>query len=220
MNNYKAYLAELIGTFALTFIGGGAIANGGEGALIGIALAHGLAIATMIYALGHVSGIHINPAVTVSLLVGGKISIADAIAYIIAQLIGAALAGYSLLLIFNDVSAKTGFLGTPALAPSISPLTGIFIEIILTIFLTMTVWGAAVDGRTAGPLVGFAIGLVVTMDILMAGPLTGAAVNPARYTGTALASAHLNEFYVYWIGPLVGGVVSGLVYPNLFLKKS
>jgi MIP family channel proteins len=219
MNNYKAYLAELIGAFTLTFIGGGAIANGGQGALIGVALAHGLAIATMIYALGHISGIHINPAVTTSLLIGGKISIADALAYIIAQVVGATIAGFALLFIFNDVSARTGFLGTPTLGVGVSASTGIIVEIILTFFLTMTVWGAAVDGRTAGPLVGFAIGLVVTMDILMGGPVTGAAMNPARYTGTALASGHLNEFYIYWVGPLLGGAITGLLYPYVFLKR-
>src|SRR5713226_5427579 len=108
--NGRAYLAELIGTFALTFIGAGSIANGGQGALIGVALAHGLAIMTMIYALGHISGIHINPAVTISLLVGGKIKLFDAIAYIIAQVIGAILAALALLVIFPD---KTNFLGTP-----------------------------------------------------------------------------------------------------------
>ncbi len=218
--NSRAYLAELIGTFALTFIGAGSIANGGQAALVGIAFAHGLAIMTMIYALGHISGIHINPAVTVGLLVGGKIKLPDAIAYIISQVIGATLAGFALLIIFGDTSAKTGFLGTPALGANVSVATGIIAEIIMTFFLVLTVWGAAVDGRTAGPAVGLAIGMVVTMDILMGGPLTGAAMNPARAIGPAIASGHLNDWYVYWIGPIIGGAIAGVLYSNFFMKKS
>jgi glycerol uptake facilitator-like aquaporin len=189
----KAYAAEFIGTFALTFVGAGAIANGQAG-LVGVALAHGVAIMTMIYALGHISGIHINPAVTVGVWLGGKLKASDAIAYIIAQVLGATVAGFLLLMVFGDPSVKT-------------------------FFLVMVVWGAAVDGRTAGPAVGLAIGLTVTMDILMGGPITGAAVNPARYTGTAIAAGHLSEFYVYWIGPLLGGAVAGLLYSQLFYKQ-
>ncbi|TMC56689.1 MAG: aquaporin [Chloroflexi bacterium] len=217
--NYKAYLAELIGTFALTFIGGGSIAAGDANSLTGIALAHGLAIMTMIYALGHISGIHINPAVTVSLLVGGKIRLGNALAYIIPQLIGAILAGFALLFVYNTASPANDFLGTPRLGPNVGVLTGIIVEIILTFFLTLTVWGAAVDGRTAGPAVGLAIGMVVAMDILMGGPITGAAMNPARALGPAIASGHLDNWYVYWVGPILGGVIAGLLYPGLFLRK-
>jgi len=218
--NGRAYLAELIGTFALTFIGGGAIANGGQGALIGIALAHGLAIMTMIYAVGHISGGHFSPAVTIGLLVGGKISMSDAVAYIISQVIGATLAGFVLLSTFADTGAKTGYLGTPNFGPNVSLMIAILAEIIMTFFLVLTVWGAAVDGRTAGPAVGLAIGMVVAMDILMGGPVTGAAMNPARYTGTAIASGKLDQFWVYWVGPIIGGVIAGLLYSNFFMKKS
>jgi MIP family channel proteins len=214
----KNYLAELIGTFALTFIGAGSIA-GGQNNLVGIALAHGIAIMTMIYALGHISGIHINPAVTIGLLVGGKIKLNDAVAYIISQVVGAVLAGFALLYIYPD-PAKAAFLGTPTLGANVSALTGIVVETILTFFLVLTVWGAAVDGRTAGPAVGLAIGMVVTMDILMGGPLTGAAVNPALAIGPAIASGHLNDWYVYWIGPIIGGLLAGLLYSRFFQKAS
>ena len=214
----KAYAAEFIGAFALTFIGAGAIANG-QSTLVGVALAHGITIMTMIYALGHISGGHFNPAVTLGLWVGGKISGRNAVSYMVAQVVGATLAGYLLLAIYGDTTDKTGFLGTPALAPNISPPMGIIVEIVLTFFLVLTVWGAAVDGRTAGPAVGLAIGMVVAMDILMGGPLTGAAMNPARYTGTALAAWHLNDFFVYWIGPLLGGAIAGAVYSRLFQRQ-
>jgi MIP family channel proteins len=216
--NGKTYAAELIGTFALTLIGAGSIANG-QNSLVGIAFAHGIAIMTSIYALGHISGIHINPAVTVGLLVGGKIKVNDAIAYIISQVIGATLAGFILLFVFHDTGAKTGFLGTPALGAGVDVLTGIIVEIILTFFLVLAVWGAAVDGRTAGPAVGLAIGMVVTMDILMGGPITGAAVNPARAIGPALASGHMDNWFVYWVGPIIGGAIAGLLYSRLFQKK-
>ena len=212
----RPYLAELIGTFALTFIGAGSIASG-QNNLVGIALAHGLAIMTMIYAMGHISGVHINPAVTISLLAGGKIKPADAVGYIISQLIGATLAGFALLVIYPD-PAKAAFLGTPTLGANVSVLTAIFAEAVMTFFLVLAVWGSGVDARTSGPAVGMAIGMVVTMDILMGGPLTGAAMNPARALGPALASGHLNDWYVYWIGPVIGALAAGILYNNLFLK--
>ncbi len=212
----RPYLAELIGTFALTFIGAGSIASG-QNNLVGIALAHGLAIMTMIYAMGHISGVHINPAVTISLLAGGKIKPADAVGYIISQLIGATLAGFALLVIYPD-PAKAAFLGTPTLGANVGVLTAIFAEAVMTFFLVLAVWGSGVDARTSGPAVGMAIGMVVTMDILMGGPLTGAAMNPARALGPALASGHLNDWYVYWIGPVIGALAAAILYNSLFLK--
>src|SRR5262249_28129920 len=137
--NARLYLAALIGTFALTLIGAGSIANG-QNSLVGIALAHGIAVMTMIYALGLIAGIHINPAVTLGLLVGGKIKLPDAIAYIISQVIGAILAGFVLLYVFHDTSARTGFLGTPALGAGVDVVTAIVLEAILTFFLVLTVW--------------------------------------------------------------------------------
>ena len=131
------YLAELIGTFALTFIGAGSIASG-QNNLVGIALAHGIAIMTMIYALGHISGVHINPAVTIGLLVGGKIKLPDAVSYIIAQLVGATLAGFALLVTYPD-PAKAAFLGRPTLGANVSVLTAIFAEAIMTFFLVLAV---------------------------------------------------------------------------------
>lgn len=216
--NYAPYAAEFIGAFALTFIGAAAIANGQAG-LVGVALAHGLALMTMIYALGHISGIHINPAVTFGVWIGGKIKTNDMIAYIIAQVAGATAAGFLLLMVVGDASAKTGFLGTPALAPNVSWLTGIIVEAVLTFFLVLVVWGSAVDGRTAGPAVGLAIGMTVAMDILAGGPVTGAAMNPARYTGTAIAAGHLSELLVYWVGPLLGGGIAGWLYSQFFYNK-
>ena len=146
----RPYLAELIGTFVLTFIGAGSIASG-QNNLVGIALAHGLAIMTMIYAMGHISGVHLNPAVTISLLAGGKIKPADAVGYIISQLIGATLAGFALLVIYPD-PVKAAFLGTPALGANVGVQTAIFVEAVMTFFLALAVWGSGVDAGHPAPL--------------------------------------------------------------------
>ncbi len=214
-------LAELIGTFALTFIGGAAVVNAVQGKtdLVGVALAHGLTLMIMVYALGAISGAHVNPAVTLGLAIGKQIEWQKAVTYWVAQLVGAAIAGFALLAIFTDSSAKTGFLGTPALAPNVSTPTGIIVETILTFFLVLVVFLTAVDDRAPEGFQGIAIGLVLTMDILAGGPLTGAAMNPARYFGTALASFHLNEIAIYLVGPVVGAIVAWAVYEYGLAKK-
>lgn len=215
---WKPYLAELIGTFALIFIGAGSIAHG-KGNLTGIALAHGLTIMSMIYATGHLSGTHINPAVTTAMMVTGRMAPATGGLYIVSQLIGASLGGFALRVIFSP-TADTAFLGTTDLGPKIDSGAGILMEMILTFFLVFTIFGVAVDQRSPKHLVGVAIGLVVTFDILAGGPITGAAMNPARAFGPALASGHWDHHFVYWIGPIFGGVIAGVLYDNLFLGKS
>ncbi len=215
MDNFKAPLAELIGTFALIFVGVGAICvdsltHGGVG-LVGIALAHGLAIATMVSATGHISGGHLNPAVTIGALAGGKISFKTSIYYIIAQLIGASLAALALKGVFDTALLEGVHYGTPALGNGVSVVAGVLLEAILTFFLVFAVYGTAIDDR--GPRVGgLFIGLVITMDILVGGTLTGASMNPARTFGPALLSGFWENHFVYWAGPALGGFVAALVY--------
>ncbi|MDB6065037.1 MAG: hypothetical protein JWR26_1245 [Pedosphaera sp.] len=221
MNLIKQCVAEFIGTFALIFIGIGAIHNNNPGVgvgLLGVALAHGLTIAVMVSATGGISGGHLNPAVTLGLLVGGKIKFSDSIAYWIAQLAGAAAAAYLLVGLFgeNGVSVVAG--GTPDLASEISASVGTIIEVVLTFFLVFVVYGSAVDAR-APKIGGLAIGLTVALDILFAGPLTGASMNPARTFGPALASGHWNHHIVYWVGPMVGGALAGLIYGRFLIKE-
>ena len=220
----KQCVAELIGTFALIFIGVGAIYNNSTNAgvgLLGVALAHGLTIAVMVSATGGISGGHLNPAVTLGLLVGGKIDLAKSIAYWIAQLLGATIAGVLLLSLLGNAS-RTGAQivadGTPDLAINVGKMQGIMIEAVLTFFLVFVVYGSAVDAR-APKIGGLAIGLAVALDILFGGPLTGAAMNPARTFGPALASAHWNNHSVYWIGPMLGGALAGLVYGRFLIKE-
>lgn len=215
------FVAELIGTFALIFIGAGSVAtqgwSNGAVSLVGIALAHGFVICAMIYAFGHISGTHINPAVTVSMMVTRKIEIGQGISYIVAQLIGATLAGFALGVIFPD---KPNWLGTTDLSSGISSGTGVMIEAILTFFLVTVIFGAAVDDRSAKGFAGIAIGLTIAMDIFMGGPLTGASMNPARTFGPAVASGHFDNHIVYWVGPLLGGVAAGLLHQSLLRKES
>jgi MIP family channel proteins len=215
MDNLKAPIAELVGSYAFVFVGGAAICvdsltHGGVG-LTGIALAEGIAFAAMVSATAHVSGGHLNPAVTIGALAGGKISFKNSIYYIIAQLLGAVLAAATFKAMFSADLLDTVHYGTPALATNIGVTAGVFIEAILTFFLVFTVYGTAFDER--GPKVGgLFIGLVITMDILAAGPLTGASMNPARTFGPALFSGFWENHLVYWVGPALGGLVAAVIY--------
>ena len=219
---WAALLAECLGTFALCFIGAGAIctneATGGAVGLLGIAVAHGTVLAVMISALGHISGAHFNPAVTVGLLAGEKIDGRRAGLYILAQLAGAALAGTLLLVVFPEPVWQLVHLGTPALNEGMTSGQGVLLEGILTFFLVLTVFGTAVDPKGSwNAIAGFGIGTVLIFDILVGGPLTGAAMNPARAFGPALASGFWEHHLVYWIGPLIGGTAAGLLYAKVFL---
>ena len=210
MEKLRPCIAEFIGTFALIFVGIGAIKTAGDDVLA-VALAHGLTIAAFASATMHISGGQLNPAVTFGLLCGGQITVPTAIRYWISQLLGGTAAALICLAIFSRDVVVTG---TPQLAADFSPLQGILVEAILTFFLVFVVYGTAVDSR-APRLAGLVIGATVTLDILFGGPLTGAAMNPARVFGPAIAGNFWKAHYVYWIGPLVGGAAAGLVYRML-----
>lgn len=219
---FSQCVAEFIGTFTLIFIGIGAIYNNSPGAgvgLLGVALAHGLAIAVMVSATGGISGGHLNPAVTFGLLVGGIIDAKQTVFYWISQLAGGTAAALLIIAIMGSGGTQIVAAGTPDLAKTISQGQGIAIETVLTFFLVFVVYGSAVDAR-APKIGGLAIGLTVALDILFAGPLTGASMNPARTFGPALASGHWNNHIVYWAGPLLGGALAGVVYGRFLLKKS
>jgi MIP family channel proteins len=222
-------VAEFVGTFALVFFGVGAISadqflksstNGQSGiGLLGIALAQGLAIGIMVTALGHISGGHFNPAVTIGFWVTRKLSTFETLAYWIAQVAGAVAAAYLLRQLPFDAWSSVQ-LGTPNLASGVTRTTGMILEGVITFFLVFVVFATAVDTRGAfDKIAGFAIGLTVTMGVLLGGPFTGAALNPARALGPALASNHWTNHGVYWIGPLAGGVAAGWLYDALFLGK-
>jgi MIP family channel proteins len=226
-NTTQKMVAEFIGTFTLIFIGVGSLCadfylrNSGQGGvgLLGIAVAHGLAIGIMVSAVGHISGGHLNPAVTIGFWVTKRLSTTQALSYWIAQLLGATVAAYLLLLIVPDTMRPAG-LGTPDLALDFSRWHGMLLEAAATFFLVFVVFATAADAKGAfSKIAGFAIGLTVTMDILFAGPFTGGAMNPARAFGPALAAHRLigSNQVVYWVGPLLGGVLAGALYDRLFL---
>jgi MIP family channel proteins len=220
---FRSYWAEFLGTFTLCFIGQGAILThlhmGEPGAgLLAIAVAHGLALAVMISAFGAVSGGHLNPAVTMGFLVTGRQTLPSAVAYWVAQVLGAIVASYFLKAIYPASIVAATHLGAPALNAEVSLAAGAGIEFILTFLLITAVWGTAVDER-APRIGGFGIGLTVLMGILMAGPLTGGAMNPARTIGPMLASGFFDHLGVYVVAQLAGGAAAALVYKNLVLPK-
>ncbi len=210
--------AEFIGAFALIFIGAAAIIQTGGGNLVAIAIAHGLAIALLVSSLGHISGGLFNPALTIGLWATRRLDTISTVAYIIAQLLGAVVAALALVLVFPEALRDAVSLGVPLLGRGIDFAQGVIIEAIATFFLMLAVFGTALDPR--GPkLGGFGIGLILTMDILAVGTLTGAAMNPARTFGPALVGGEWSNHLVYWIGPIIGAVVAALVYHYLFAEE-
>ena len=213
---FKALIAEFIGTFTLIFVGVGAIANA-QNNLTGIALAHGLAIAVMASATAAVSGGHLNPAVTIGLLSAKKIKLTNAIGYIIAQCAGAIAAAGVIKFCLPAALLSAANMGTPAPGAGIDPSMALITEIVLTFFLVFVVYGTGVD-RRAPKVGGLFIGLTVALDILIGGPIGGAAMNPARHLGPALLGGGIQYVWLYWVGPVVGGVLAAQVY-KLFLEE-
>ena len=210
----KVFFAEMIGTFALVFIGAGAGAVG-SGGLIGVALAHGLVIATFVYLYGEISGAHFNPAVTFGLALNGTVEWGKAVFYWIAQLLGATIAAGLLFLVLGG--ADSG-LGATLPASSINVFQAVIIEAILTFFLANAVLFGAVEGL-AGKRAGFVIGLTLVFAILMGGPLTGASLNPARTFGPAIFTGNFDTLWIYLLGPLAGAGLATGVYRLLKNKK-
>jgi MIP family channel proteins len=217
----KSYWAEFLGTFTLCFAGQGAIVMqqaAGTNNLLVIAVAHGLALAVMISALGALSGGHFNPAVTFGFWVTRRISLTSAITYWVSQLLGAIAASFLLRAVVPGEPGAAVHFGVPMLASGVSVGQGFLLEFVMTFFLVTAVWGTAVDER--GPKIGgFGIGLTVCMDILFGGPLTGAAMNPARAFGAACASGVWTDHWLYWVAPMAGGAAAARVYKSLMSQR-
>lgn len=226
-NLTQKVVAEFIGTFALIFFGAGAVcvdfylrSSGGLG-LLAVALAHGLAIAIMVSALGHISGGHFNPAITIGFWVTKRLSTLDSLAYWAGQLLGGIAAAFVLKLVIPEDIANNVFLGAPELMRDYPHWSGMALEAVTTFFLVLVVFATAVDDRgTFRSIAGFGIGLTITLGILVAGPFTGAALNPARAFGPELVSRHWLNWGIYWVGPLSGGFIAGLLYDSLFLRNA
>jgi MIP family channel proteins len=226
-NLTQKLLAEFLGTFALVFFGAGAVcvdfylrSSGGLG-LLAVALANGLAFGIMVSALGHISGGHFNPAITIGYWVTKRLSTVDSLAYWGAQLLASCAAAFALKLVIPEDVAGNIFLGAPELMRDYPHWSGMALEAIATFFLVLVVFATMADERgTFRSVAGFGIGLTVTLGVLVAGPFTGGALNPARAFGPELASHHWINWGIYWVGPLGGGFLAGLIYDSLFLRKS
>ena len=211
-------VAEFVGAFTLIFIGGGAGIVSGQD-IVAVALANGLAIGIMVTNLGHISGGHFNPAITLSFLVTKRITAHLAVVYWSMQLLGAVAAALVLRVLFN-ANAVSSF-AAPHVPPSYSDWKAVLFEGVMTFFLVWAVWATAVDPRGAfKAIAGFAIGLTITMDVFVGGPVTGAAMNPARAFGPMLAGNEWSGWWIYWVGPVVGALVAALVFEYLYLRPA
>ncbi len=216
-------IAEAVGAFLFVFVGAGAVIatqfiSSTYPALLIIALANGIGLALAVSIAMNISGGHINPAVTLGMLFTRRISAYNAAIYIVAQLIGAIIAGLFLVGLYPTSAGLAVHYGAPSLGAGVGVIQGIIFEAVMTFILVIAVFGTAVDSR-APKIAGFGIGLAVTVDVLAGGPFTGAAMNPARAMGPAIASLYLTNWYVYWIGPIIGAVVAALLYKYLILKE-
>jgi aquaporin Z len=226
---WKAAIAEFFGPFALVIAGVGAIIStqslSGGGNLVAVSLAHGLAIGLMVAAVGAISGGHLNPAVSIAMLATGQISVMRTIVYVVAQLLGGLVGAGILTLVFpalGDLGRNNPGvnLGVPALGPDVTIAGGLIMEAVMTFFLVLVIFGTAVDPRGPKAIAPLAIGLTITMDILTGGRITGAAMNPARSFGPELVQQDFTNWWIYWVGPIVGGVIAALAYKMLWLDQA
>ena len=230
MVNPRNWFAEAIATYALVFFGPLAIILSvvafGDGlsieSIIMISLAHGAAIGLMVYAFGHISGAHINPAVTIPMMITKKISVADGIGYIIFQLIGAVVAAFSLKAILPEIGAKVNFgtQGGPSELLNNSVMAGITVEIILTFFLVTVIFLTAVHKKAPAGIHGISIGGMVFLLHLVGVPLTGASMNPARTFGPAVVSGFWELHWLYWVAPIIGGIIAGVIMNYIFVNNA
>ena len=216
--------AEAVGTFGLVFIGAAVVVvNGGFPSsgigLVGIALAHAVVLSVMITATMTISGGHLNPAVTLGLLVTRRIDPISAAGYIVTQLAAAVIAAFLVKLLLPLHAVHASMLGVPVIASSVSLGQAIGIELVLTFFLVSAVFGTAVspDAPRVG---GFGIGLVLLFDILVGGPLTGAAMNPARAFGPAVVAGAWVGQLVYWIGPITGALLAAILWEHVLMPRT
>ena len=213
----KKYIAELIGTFALVFCGTGAIVidqqTGGAIGHAGIAMAFGLIVMSMIYALGNISGAHLNPAVSIAFSVARRFPAKQLLPYIMSQLIGATLASLTLKGLFptNELLGAT--------LPAGSEMQSFILELILTFFLMLVIVSVATGSKEQGMFAGLAIGAVVCLEAMFAGPICGASMNPARSFAPAIVSSHITHLWLYLIAPTIGAIIAIPIWKYLSTKS-
>ena len=212
------YLAELIGTFALVFCGTGAIVineqSNGTVTHVGIAITFGLIVMAMIYALGDISGAHLNPAVTIAFAIAKKFQIKQVVPYIVSQLAGAFLASAMLAYLFS----LNETLGTTL--PAGSEMQSFILEFILTFFLMLVIINVATGSKEQGMFAGLAIGSTVLLEAMFAGPICGASMNPARSIAPAIVSGHTEHLWIYIVAPIAGAALAVLIFKILHYKNN
>lgn len=219
-----ALVAEMIGTLALVFFGGLAVmqSDSGELDLLGVAIANMLVLIVMVYFGFRFSGAHYNPAITLSMVATRKLRPQDGVMYIVAQLLGSVLGGLLIQILATDsmiTESKTGSqLGYPHLTKGYDAFQGMIFELVLTFFLVFVIWAMVVDDKAPPHMYGFAYGGMVGLAILIGGPITGAAMNPARVFGPSLVIGSFTDQWIYYVGPILGGILAGLFYANFYLN--
>ena len=232
MVNPRAWFAEAIATFGLVFFGPLSVILSvvvfGNGlsieAILMISLGHGAIIALMVYAFGHVSGAHINPAVTIPMMITKKISVADGVGYIVSQVIGGIIATLSLMVILPEIGKPVlwGGHGGPSELLNNSVMSGFAVEVILTFFLVVVIFMTAVHKKAPKSVYGASIGGMVFLLHIVGIPLTGASMNPARSFAPAIVTgdASLLEIqWLYWVAPIIGGIIAGVIMNYVFINK-
>ncbi|WP_207759819.1 MIP/aquaporin family protein [Flavobacterium cyanobacteriorum] len=212
----RRYISEIIGTFAIVFCGTGAIIinqeTGGTITHVGVAFTFGLIVMSMIYALGNISGAHFNPAVTIAFAVAKKFDTKDVLPYIISQIFGAVLASFTL----HSLFPANEFLGSTL--PTGSNFQSFVLEFILTFLLMMVILNVAHGSKEQGMFAGSAIGSVVTLEAMFAGPICGASMNPVRSLAPALVSTHLEHLWLYLLAPTLGAITSVIIWKYINQK--
>ena len=210
----KKYLAETIGTFCLVFAGTGSIVvnqvTGGQVGVVGIGLVFGLVVLAMIYTVGHISGAHLNPAVTLGFYSGGRHSGREVLPYVLAQLLGAVLASSVLRFIFYGARTNLG-----VTQPAGLPVQSLALEFILTFMLMFVILGVATGDRVEGVMAGVAIGATIGLEAIFAGPICGASMNPARSFAPALLTGQFAGHWIYWTGPILGSLAGARCFKVL-----
>ena len=221
-------MAEFIGTFALVFFGSMSVIiffpalgmSSLQSSFLSVALAHGLILMVMVYMLVSISGCHINPAITIAAVALRKLDADDGVAYVLAQVFGAILAGAVDWMIQPGNGSLVRFgLPSPSLIIAQNELVAAFVELIITFFLMLSVYAVLYTDKVHPAASGLLIGMTYAADILIAGPLTGGAANPARWLGPAVASLDFQSFWVYWIGPIAGALLAGFTYGHLLTPR-
>jgi len=225
MNKYSKYIAEILGTLLIVFIGAGAVCAehsvkmaGNQGVHVWAITVFGFVVVAVVYATSYISGSHINPAITISYWATGRMYAGTAAYYIMSQMLGAVMAAYFLSLLFPD-AISTVYLGTCTLGEGVVPWKAASIECLVTFLLVFTIFATAVDRRTSKILAGVAIGLVYLFGVSVSTTISGGALNPARVFGPAVVSGHFDYHYIWWLGPVFGAVAAGFLYSKVFKRK-